>query len=149
MTPRPDQVAALCWRVAPDGGVQVLLITARSTGQWIIPKGWPVPGRTLPDSAAIEAWEEAGVTGTVGPVPLGSYRAIKHGGPSPRLLTICAFPLAVQAQSDTFPEAGERRQCWLPLAAAPGQVANSGLAALLSRLAQTPGVLSSVGERLS
>ena len=36
------QVAALCLDAATG---RVLLITSRGTGRWIIPKGWPMPGR--------------------------------------------------------------------------------------------------------
>ena len=40
-----SQFGALCYRVV-DGQVQVLLITSRGTGRWILPKGWPVDGAT-------------------------------------------------------------------------------------------------------
>ena len=39
------QFAALCWRVM-DGKVQILLITSRGSGRWIVPKGWPMDGQT-------------------------------------------------------------------------------------------------------
>jgi 8-oxo-dGTP pyrophosphatase MutT (NUDIX family) len=38
------QYAALCYR-AQRGKLQILMITSRDTGRWIIPKGWPMPGR--------------------------------------------------------------------------------------------------------
>ena len=34
------QVAALPWRKT-EGGVEVMLITSRDTGRWVLPKGWP------------------------------------------------------------------------------------------------------------
>ena len=64
MLKRPNrlQVAALCYRTGADGK-EVLMITSRGTGRWIIPKGWPVEGKDGPASALQEAWEEAGVKG--------------------------------------------------------------------------------------
>jgi 8-oxo-dGTP pyrophosphatase MutT (NUDIX family) len=40
-----------------DFGVEVMLVTSRDTGRWVIPKGWP-KGRKAPHaSAAREALE--------------------------------------------------------------------------------------------
>ena len=58
--PRRLQVAALCFR-RTDTGCEVLLVTSRDTGRWVIPKGWPMEGKSSAESAAQEAWEEAGV----------------------------------------------------------------------------------------
>src|SRR6266436_10021475 len=61
-----------------DGKVQVLLMTSRDTGRWIIPKG-NVNGRSTPSKAAEkEAYEEAGVRGTItSSIPLGIYTYFK------------------------------------------------------------------------
>jgi 8-oxo-dGTP pyrophosphatase MutT (NUDIX family) len=64
------QFGALCYRVR-RGKTQILLITSRTRGRWIIPKGWPSEGLTPAQSALQEAWEEAGVTGRVQDVCLG------------------------------------------------------------------------------
>jgi len=56
------QFAALCYRVR-QGRTEVLSITSRNTGRWIAPKGWPMQDCTPAQSAAEEAWEEAGVIG--------------------------------------------------------------------------------------
>ena len=66
------QFAALCWRVM-DGKVQILLITSRGSGRWIVPKGWPMDGQTPGEAALTEAWEEAGVLGKVDWRPVGLY----------------------------------------------------------------------------
>ena len=44
------QYAALPYRVG--GGLEILLITSRESGRWVIPKGWPIKGKT--------AWAAAG-----------------------------------------------------------------------------------------
>jgi len=59
---RLQQVAALVYRYEAEER-QVLVITSRGTGRWVIPKGWPQVGRTLAETAAREAYEEAGVRG--------------------------------------------------------------------------------------
>ena len=37
------QFAALCYRVRA-GKTEILLVTSRGTGRWIVPKGWPEAG---------------------------------------------------------------------------------------------------------
>ena len=64
------QVGALCLQA---GTGKVLLVTSRGTGRWIIPKGWPMDGRSAGGAALREAWEEAGVRGQVEERPLGRY----------------------------------------------------------------------------
>src|SRR5690606_23483459 len=70
------QVAALPWRRGGDG-LEVLLITSRETGRWVVPKGGRMPGRTDAEAAAEEAVEEAGVTGRVVESPCGTFRYLK------------------------------------------------------------------------
>ena len=54
------QVAALPWRRSSKG-VEIMLVTSRGSGRWILPKGWPEAGEALWDAAAREADEEAGI----------------------------------------------------------------------------------------
>jgi 8-oxo-dGTP pyrophosphatase MutT (NUDIX family) len=48
-----------------DGKIEVMLITSSTRKRWIIPKGMIEPDMTPQDSAAKEAWEEAGIIGQV------------------------------------------------------------------------------------
>ena len=65
------QYAALPWRYS--GGVrEVCLISSRETGRWVIPKGWPIKGLTPPQTAAREAYEEAGLGGMMSTKPIGA-----------------------------------------------------------------------------
>ena len=62
-----SQVAALPYRTYPAGSDSppfVLLITSRQTGRWVVPKGNLMVGKAPHEAAAIEAEEEAGVTGS-------------------------------------------------------------------------------------
>jgi len=63
------------YRFDGEAGVEVLLVTSRETGRWIIPKGWPIKGFKPSDyeTAAREAYEEAGVRGLVSERSLGHY----------------------------------------------------------------------------
>ena len=60
------QAGVIAYRIL-DGKVQVLLMTSRDTGRWIIPKGNIKAGVTPCRAAEKEAYEEAGVKG---PLPV-------------------------------------------------------------------------------
>jgi 8-oxo-dGTP pyrophosphatase MutT (NUDIX family) len=60
---KADQVAAVCFRMS-CGGVEFLLVRT-GNGRWTFPKGRTQPGLTRAQSAAIEAFEEAGVHGRI------------------------------------------------------------------------------------
>lgn len=126
------QVAALCYRQT-GAGKQVLLITSRGTGRWIIPKGWPIRGLDARQSAMREAWEEAGVvSGRSDPTPIGAYsydKRLEDGASLP--VQTLVFPVAVEAIEDDFPEAHQRRRTWVSASDAAGLVDESGLKSIL------------------
>ena len=107
------QFAALCYRVVKDK-VQVLVISSRGTGRWIVPKGWPMDGKTPAEAALQEAWEEAGVIGKVVSAPLGlySYRKVQEHAPDFPCIAV-VYAVKVKSLSKDFPEAGERRVKWV------------------------------------
>ena len=39
-----DQIAALPMFWDKKGGLQVLMVTSRDTGRWVMPKGWETQG---------------------------------------------------------------------------------------------------------
>ncbi len=98
------QVAALCWRAAP--APEILLITSLSSKRWIIPTGWPDPEQTLAESAAREAFEEAGVTGKIEAQPLCRYHYLKEKKDGGMPCSVEVFALQVTRQVDDFPEKG-------------------------------------------
>ena len=128
----PDmQVAALCL----DGKGKILLVTSRGTGRWIVPKGWPMPGRTLADAAMQEAWEEAGVRGRVNQSSLGSYHYDKqqdHGFAIP--VEVRVFALEVDELADDYPEKDDRKRRWYRPERAAELVTESELKKLLRAL---------------
>lgn len=64
-------VAAVCYRIGSQG-LEFLLVQTRS-GRWIFPKGGVEPGLTQAQSAALEAFEEAGVHGRIEEMPFARY----------------------------------------------------------------------------
>jgi 8-oxo-dGTP pyrophosphatase MutT (NUDIX family) len=135
------QVAALCWRATDSSKPvpDVLLITSLSSRRWILPKGWLMDGMTAAQSAAREAFEEAGVTGKIASKPLGSYHYLKErkdGGGVP--CSVDVFALEVGEQLDDWPEKGAREIVWLPLDEAADQVSELGLRKLLRDFRNQP-----------
>ena len=130
------QYGALCWRVAPRG-VEVLLITSRDTGRWVIPKGWPIPDLSPEASAAREAWEEAGVEGAADPRCLGLYAYDKGIGAerTPLPCQVAVYPLQVDGLSNRFPEKKQRRRKWFSPEKAARKVAEPELQRLLAGFA--------------
>ncbi len=116
------QFAALCWRVK-NGKVQVLLITSRGTGRWIVPKGWPERGLTPGEAAMREDWEEAGVEGRASEVGVGVFSYIKRLSKGRKLPCVAlVYPVRVKRLAEEFPEAGQRRRKWFSPAKAAARV---------------------------
>lgn len=62
-----------------NGQPEILVILSSQKKHFVVPKGIRDPGLSAQDAAAKEAWEEAGVEGTVIEPVLGSYRYEKWG----------------------------------------------------------------------
>ena len=139
--PAPDagdnvrtQFGAVCWRMA-HGQLDVLLITSRETGRWVIPKGWPVKGMSGPKSAEQEAWEEAGVEGKISKTCLGlfSYQKVLIKDEFlPCVVSI--YGLRVEKLARRYPEQSQRQRKWFAAAKAARLVAEPELSALLLAL---------------
>ncbi|WP_255731560.1 NUDIX hydrolase [Phaeobacter sp. B1627] len=126
------QVGALCFRLSRKGRIKVLLVTSRRTGRWVIPKGWPMVGKTDAEAAAQEAWEEAGAQGRVSDSSIGhfSYHKIRPGEKS-LMCRVEVFPLRVRTLADRYPERRMREREWMSPGQASKHVAEPELAALL------------------
>jgi 8-oxo-dGTP pyrophosphatase MutT (NUDIX family) len=122
------QVAALPVRKKRNGRLEVLLITSRRKGKWLIPKGWPVRGLSDRKAAAKEAKEEAGVSGRIRSKPIGSYRYAKR--------SVKVFILKVERQKKRWRECDERRRKWAIGNSAARSVKRDGLRKLLLSVAK-------------
>jgi 8-oxo-dGTP pyrophosphatase MutT (NUDIX family) len=131
------QYGALPFSITEEGEIRVLLVTTRGRRDWIIPKGWPIRDLTAAATAAREAYEEAGVVGTVvGEEPFGSYRYEKQK--NPRRTTICevlVFLFAVKRQLRKWPERSQRKTRWFSPAEASALVSPTGLSDILQTAA--------------
>lgn len=128
----PIQTGALPWRLGPKNGIEVLLVTGRRSGRWTIPKGWPMHGKTLAEAAALEAYEEAGVEGTIDPRPIGSFRHRKQVLMVGDIeVSIVVHPLWVDKQLEKWPELGQRKRKWFRAKDAAKRVDSPELGALI------------------
>lgn len=120
------QFAAIPFRVVKKkagDAIEVLLVSSRDSGRWIIPKGWPIDGMTPADAAAHEVWEEAGARGKVYDTCLGLYSYDKWLDEEMSLPVIVAvFALKVETLDDSYPEAEERKRKWVSLKKAAARV---------------------------
>ena len=134
------QVGALPLRRDRRGALEVLLVTSRDTGRWIIPKGWPMAGKTKARAAAREALEEAGVTGQLVKPALGHFdyeKFMPEGPPIPCRVTV--FALWVDKVHESWEEAEERRRHWWRLRDAVALVEEEALREIILRLeTETP-----------
>ena len=124
--PPRRQVAALPWRRTDR--LEIMLVSSRETRRWIIPKGWPMAGRSDSAAAAIEAMEEAGLLGVISPEPLGHYCYVKKFSPGEEaVVRVDVFALRVARQRESWPEKGQRVTQWFPAEEALGFVSDPEL----------------------
>lgn len=128
----PLQTGALPWRLAAKNGIEVLLVTGRRSGRWTIPKGWPMPGKSLAEAAEQEAFEEAGVRGTIDPKPIGTFRHVKQLNVVGDLeVNIVVHPLWVDRELPKWPELGQRKRKWFSPKDAAKRVDSPELSAMI------------------
>jgi len=136
------QTGALPWRRTRDDRLEVLLVTGRKSGRWLIPKGWPMSGKNLAEAAAQEAFEEAGVEGSIEPEPLGWFVHEKqHVLFGTMAVRIAVHRLAVERVLATWPEIDQRQRRWFTVKEASEQVKSPALAALIRQLEPRAGPL--------
>jgi 8-oxo-dGTP pyrophosphatase MutT (NUDIX family) len=133
------QYAAICYRQTGDVGrpIEVLLITSRDTGRWVIPKGWPKRRKTGYEVARLEAWEEAGVRGRVWKSAWGHYtypKKLDHGEIVPARVQV--HLLDVRRMEDDFPERHQRKLRWFSPRVAASEVREPELQSLFYKLEQ-------------
>jgi len=124
------QSAVLAWRIRKKR-MEVALVTSLDTGRWVLPKGHVERGMTPRESAAAEAYEEAGLYGTVGKQPIGEYdyqkTELKGGGHC----RVEVFPMKVRRAVSNWPEKKLRKRKWMPLETAADSVTEEALSTLM------------------
>jgi 8-oxo-dGTP pyrophosphatase MutT (NUDIX family) len=133
---RRKQFGALPYRFTTSGSLELLLVTTRQTRRWTIPKGWPVKKLKPRESAAREAYEEAGVLGTTDEKSIGWFTYDKMLDAEGRSVSckVSVYPLRVEAQLETWPESHERQSVWFDPHSAASAVTEVGLRHLIKLL---------------
>ena len=110
------QSGVLAYRITSQQ-TQILLITTRK-GRWTIPKGIVEAGMTPAESAANEAYEEAGVRGRLIEKSIGRFQYPKWGG----TCRVEVFLLEAAELLESWPEGEFRRRQWTAVPAAADMV---------------------------
>ena len=135
--PAPLQYAALCYRQSKKRR-EFLLITSRDTGRWIIPKGWAIKNLTEAESAAQEAFEEAGVVGRIEADPLGAFDYDKWmDGGFPIRCRVQVYAMEVARLEKSYPEAQQRKRKWFGMKGAIARVQEPELQKLIAGFSPT------------
>lgn len=135
--PPKQQYAALCYRIRKkQSAIEVLLLTSRDTGRWVIPKGWPMPRKKAHAVAQREAYEEAGVKGRAEKEAFGFFhyhKGLSNGFKIP--VRVQVHLLEVEEMLKDFPERDSRRLEWVSPQEACERVNEPELKILFQRLA--------------
>lgn len=127
---------ALAFRRESNGELLVLLISRKHSKKWGIPKGKVSSHLTFPETAAKEAFEEAGVVGHISSSSVGVFRKIKRRPNSQqrRTIEVWVYLLEVTETLLDWPEKGERTTRWVPCDVAARQLREPVLAHICRRL---------------
>ncbi|MER8404165.1 NUDIX hydrolase [Mesorhizobium sp. M0598] len=128
------QVAAIPFRLNGHGGVEVMLVTSRTTRRFIVPKGWPMKGKSGRKAATIEAQEEAGVLGKTLKQPAGTYSYWKRLANRFVRVDVVVYLLEVTEELADWQEARRRQRAWLAPADAALLIDEPDLSALVRNI---------------
>lgn len=129
------QLAALPWRVSDDGQLEIMMVTSRISRHWLIPKGWPMAGKSDSVAALQEAFEEAGIKGKAASKPIGRYtyvKLMKDGTSVPCIVKV--YGMKVIEELAAWPEMAQRERRWFTPEQAAAAVTETGLAQFLASL---------------
>jgi 8-oxo-dGTP pyrophosphatase MutT (NUDIX family) len=119
-----EQVAAVCFRLKRRG-IEFLLVRTGS-GRWTFPKGGAEPGLTLAQSAAVEAFEEAGVHGRIEEASFARYLYRKRrSGNSVRKAgreQLIVHAHLCEVSNAGSPQESKRKPKWFPVEKAKRQL---------------------------
>ena len=128
------QFAALPFRL-DNSELRVMLITTRRKRRWSVPKGSPMRNKKPHHTAALEAYEEAGLVGVIATRAMGSFKHRKRKGDRKRTMNVAVFPMRVHGQERWWPEKGERQAIWVSAETAASLVHKAELRRLIARFA--------------
>jgi len=103
---------------------RMCLVTSSNGKRWVIPKGLIEPGQSAGEAALQEAWEEAGLVGTLDPEPLGTFLYDKWCG----TCHVTVYRMHISEVAQNWPEGDLRQRTWLSAAGALERIDDPGLA---------------------
>ena len=116
-------------------GLEILLVTSRDSGRWVLPKGNIKDGLSPVRSAAEEAYEEAGILGKMARRPVGAYKYDKPDMGDGAKCRVEVFVMLVDKVLGDWPEKSERKRKWMEPSKAARLVHEPKLGALIKRAA--------------
>lgn len=129
------QAGALTYQVR-DGHLWFLLVQSKTLKRWIFPKGNVEPGLSPSESAYFEAFEEAGVLGTIESRSLGSYSYRKQPERGGELCRVRLYPMAVTQVLAFYPEKSIRQREWMQVEQALDVIDEQKLKSILVAFAE-------------
>jgi ADP-ribose pyrophosphatase YjhB (NUDIX family) len=127
---------ALAYRRLKNGELLILLVSKKRSKKWGIPKGKVNASLSFGETAAKEAFEEAGVIGRVSLNSIGMFRA-KKGTPTPKTIEVWVYLLEVDEMLPNWPEKEKRQTRWVSCKVAARELREPVLTDLCHRLAQS------------
>jgi 8-oxo-dGTP pyrophosphatase MutT (NUDIX family) len=128
----PVQAAAVCYR--RNGSSVEFLLVKTSSGKWTFPKGRVNPSMSASESAAREAWEEAGAQGQIAKKHFGSYVDTKRTlGHDLRASEVRILAYLLEVYTAVEPEETGRYPTWYEAREAKKRLAE-GRVAIYSKL---------------
>ena len=95
-----------------DKELKIMIITSKAfPDRWVLPKGHIEEGHSPRETAAREAFEEAGIRGGVSDIPVGAYNYHKFN----RNYHVLIYMLEITEILDRWPEQTFRKRQLLPL----------------------------------
>lgn len=121
------QSGVIPYKFNSNDKLEVMLVTSKLRGVWILPKGKIEPDLTALESAEKEAFEEAGVNGKIEDKIIGTYTYSKYGED----YSVDYFPLEIETILDEWEEMDFRERELFEIEDAIEQVYDIGLRQIL------------------
>jgi len=113
-----------------NGELKILLITTRKSKRWILPKGIIEPKMSPEESAAAEAYEEAGIRGEIYSAQIGEYHYPKWGG----TCNVKVFAMEITQIYENWPESNIRKRKWVSINETETLIDNPQLKSIIREL---------------
>ena len=117
-----------------DTRTEIMMITSIRRRRWIIPKGAVEPNMTPQDSAAKEAFEEAGIEGTVAQTPIGRYHYKKWSS----TCRCDVYAMKVEVIHNQWQEQDERDRQWIDAKDVISKVRHKQLKVIIKKFIDNP-----------